>query len=309
MLKNQLNIVVLAKQVPDTKNITADAMKADGTVNRAALPAIFNPEDLNALEMAITTKERFGGIITVITMGPPRAVEILKESLYRGADKCILITDRRFAGADTLATSYVLAQAIHKIKSVDLIFCGRQAIDGDTAQIGPQVAEKINFNQITYVDEIQNINNQIITVKRTLGRNVETIATKLPLLMTVSSSANTPRSIGAKYYMKYKKTKLLKDIADEINLKYPDDYISSKKLEKAIQIEVNSLKKQGLFIETLSADDLNADPEQIGLTGSPTKVNKVKSVSLTVTEVKTIEPTISGVHDLINELITDGTFG
>lgn len=309
MLKNQLNIIVLAKQVPDTKNITAEAMKADGTVNRGALPAIFNPEDLNALEMAITTKERFGGIITVITMGPPRAVEILKESLYRGADKCILITDRRFAGADTLATSYVLAQAIHNIKSVDLIFCGRQAIDGDTAQIGPQVAEKISFNQITYVDEIQNINNQIITVKRTLGRNVETIATKLPLLITVSSSANIPRSIGAKYYMKYKKAKIVGEIKHNISSKHSQDPLPVDKLESEIQSKVAVLKKQGLYIETLSADDLNADPDQIGLTGSPTKVKAVKSVTLTATEVKTVEPTLNGIQELMHELIADNTFG
>lgn len=309
MPKNQLNIVVLVKQVPDTKNITADAMKADGTVNRGALPAIFNPEDLNALEMALDTKERFGGTITVITMGPPRAVEILKESLYRGADKCILITDRRFAGADTLATSYVLAQAIHNIKSVDLIFCGRQAIDGDTAQIGPQVAEKIGFNQITYVDNIVKIDNRAITVKRRLGRSTETIATNLPLLMTVPSSANSPRSVGAKYYMKFKKTKILSEITRDISSKYPKDQIPSDKLENEIQCKVTALKKQDLFIETWSADDLDADPEQIGLTGSPTKVKAVKSVTLTATEVKTVEPTLTGIRDLITELITDRTFG
>jgi electron transfer flavoprotein beta subunit len=309
MPKNQLNSVVLVKQVPDTKNITADAMKADGTVNRGALPAIFNPEDLNALEMALDTKERFGGTITVITMGPPRAVEILKESLYRGADKCILITDRRFAGADTLATSYVLAQAIHKINSADLIFCGRQAIDGDTAQIGPQVAEKIGFNQITYVDDIVKIENRAITVKRILGRNTETIATNLPLLMTVSSSANSPRSIGAKYYMKFKKAKIVSEIKQDISSNFPKDHFPSDKLKNEIKSTVAELKKQDLFIETWSADDLDADPEQIGLTGSPTKVKAVKSVTLTATEIKTVEPTLTGIQDLITELITDNTFG
>jgi electron transfer flavoprotein beta subunit len=309
MPKNQLNSVVLVKQVPDTKNITADTMKADGTVNRGALPAIFNPEDLNALEMALDTKERFGGTITVITMGPPRAAEILKESLYRGADKCILITDRRFAGADTLATSYVLAQAIHKINSADLIFCGRQAIDGDTAQIGPQVAEKIDFNQITYVNDIVKIKNRAITVKRILGRSTETIATNLPLLMTVSSSANSPRSIGAKYYMKFKKAKIVSEIKQDISSKFPKDHFPSDKLKNEIQSTVAELKKQDLFIETWSADDLDADPEQIGLTGSPTKVKAVKSVTLTATEIKTVEPTLTGVQDLITELITDNTFG
>ncbi len=309
MPKNQLNIVVLVKQVPDTKNITAEAMKADGTVNRGALPAIFNPEDLNALEMGLETKERFGGTVTVITMGPPRAVEILKDSLYRGADKCILITDRRFAGADTLATSYVLAQAIHKIKSVDLIYCGRQAIDGDTAQIGPQVAEKISFNQITYVDNVEEIANRTITVKRSLGRSTETIATKLPLLMTVASSANSPRSIGAKYYMKYKKAKIVGEIKHAISSKHSQDQPSPDNIESEIQNKIATLKKQGLFIETWSADDLDADPGQIGLIGSPTKVKAVKSVTLTATEVKTVEPTLNGIHELMHELIADNTFG
>lgn len=309
MPKDQLNIVVLTKQVPDTKNITADAMKADGTVNRGALPAIFNPEDLNALEMALDAKERFGGTITVITMGPPRAVEILKDSLYRGVDKCILITDRRFAGADTLATSYVLAQAIHKIKSVDLVFCGRQAIDGDTAQTGPQVAEKIGFNQITYVDNIVKIENRIITVKRILGRSTEIIATDLPLLMTVPSSANNPRSIGGKYYMKFKKAKILSEIKRDISSKYPKNTFPIDKLENEIQNKVAALQKQNLFIKTWSADDLDADPKQIGLTGSPTKVKAVKSVTLTTTEVKTVEPTHTGIQDLMHELIADNTFG
>jgi len=309
MPKNQLNIVVLVKQVPDTKNITAEAMKADGTVNRGALPAIFNPEDLNALEMGLETKELFGGTVTVITMGPPRAVEILRESLYRGADKCILITDRRFAGADTLATSYVLAQAIHKIKFVDLIYCGRQAIDGDTAQIGPQVAEKISFNQITYVDNVEEITNRTITVKRTLGRNTETIATKLPLLMTISSSANSPRSIGAKYYMKYKKAKVGGEIKHDISSKYSQDQSTPDNVESEIRNKIATLKKQGLFIETWSADDLDADPGQIGLIGSPTKVKAVKSVTLTATEVKTVEPTLNGIQELMHELIADNTFG
>ncbi|MFQ6610977.1 MAG: electron transfer flavoprotein subunit beta/FixA family protein, partial [Fidelibacterota bacterium] len=201
------HLVVLAKQVPDTHNITGEAMKSDGTVNRAALPAIFNPEDLNALEMALELKERYDATVTVITMGPPRAADILREALYRGADHTILITDRAFAGADTLATSYVLAKAIEKIGDVDLVLCGRQAIDGDTAQIGPQVAEKINYNQITYVEEIRELREKKITLCRSLGRVTETIETGLPLLVTVTSSANKPRTFGAKRMMKYKKAK------------------------------------------------------------------------------------------------------
>ena len=139
-----LKIVVLAKQVPDTRNVGKDAMTAEGTVNRAALPAIFNPEDLNALEQALRLKEQNpGSTVGILTMGPPRAGEIIRQGLYRGADTGWLLTDRLFAGADTLATSYALATAIKKIGDVDIVIGGRQAIDGDTAQVGPQVAQKL----------------------------------------------------------------------------------------------------------------------------------------------------------------------
>jgi len=148
-------IVVLAKQVPDTRNVGKDAMKADGTVNRGALPAIFNPEDLNALELALQVKDSFPNtVITLLTMGPVRASEILREGMYRGADAGVLLTDKAFAGSDTLATSYALSRAIRKIGDFDLIFAGRQAIDGDTAQVGPQVADKLGIPQITYTEEI-----------------------------------------------------------------------------------------------------------------------------------------------------------
>ena len=147
-----IDSVVLVKQVPDTHNITGDAMTKDGTMNRNALSAIFNPEDLNALEMALQIKERHGGTVTVITMGPPKAADILRESLWRGADRVVLLTDRRFAGADTLATSVALQKAIEKIGRYDLILAGRQAIDGDTAQVGPQTAEKLGIPQITYAE-------------------------------------------------------------------------------------------------------------------------------------------------------------
>ena len=138
-----LKIVVLAKQVPDTRNVGKDAMKADGTVNRAALPAIFNPEDLNALEQALRIKDKIEGTtVHILTMGPGRAAEIIREAMYRGADGGYLLSDRAFAGSDTLATSYALACALRNLQT-DLLICGRQAIDGDTAQVGPQVAEKL----------------------------------------------------------------------------------------------------------------------------------------------------------------------
>ena len=160
------NSIVMVKQVPDTANITGKVMKDDGTVNRAMLPAIFNHEDKEALELALQVKERYGGTVSVITMGPPRASDMLKECLYMGADKAYLISDRKFAGSDTLATSYVLSEAIKHIGEFDFVFAGRQAIDGDTAQVGPQTAEKLNLSQVTYVEEIEKVEKQSCANKK-----------------------------------------------------------------------------------------------------------------------------------------------
>jgi electron transfer flavoprotein beta subunit len=304
----KLNIVVLAKQVPDTHNITAQGMKEDGTVNRAALPAIFNPEDLNALEMALMVKEEYGATITVITMGPPRASQILREALYRGADRTILLTDRAFAGADTLATSYTLGLAIKKIGKVDMVVCGRQAIDGDTAQIGPEVAEKIGYNQITYVEQIQKIERNSITLFRNLGHTSETLRTKLPVLITVTAAANRPRSCGAKYMMRFKKARTCLEVADEIRdatggTTYADDYVQDQIKQKCAD-----LNKRGLLIETWTSTDLKVDASCVGLAGSPTKVKKIESIVLTARESRTIPPTDDGLKSLIRELIEEKTF-
>ncbi|MGB3841237.1 MAG: electron transfer flavoprotein subunit beta/FixA family protein, partial [Bacteroidales bacterium] len=180
-------IVVLAKQVPDTANVTQDAMKEDGTVNRAVLPVIFNPDDLHALEMALSVKDKIkGSEVILLTMGPVRATEIIREALFRGADRGYLLTDRRFAGSDTLATSYALSMAIKKLWPVDLVFTGRQAIDGDTAQVGPQTAEKLGLSQITYAEKLIDIDDSSITIKRRLGRGIEIIKAPLPCLITVN---------------------------------------------------------------------------------------------------------------------------
>ncbi len=304
----KLNIVVLAKQVPDTHNITAQAMKEDGTVNRAALPAIFNPEDLNALEMALTVKEEYGAAITVITMGPPRASQMLREALYRGANRTILLTDRAFAGADTLATSYTLGLAIKKIGEVDIVICGRQAIDGDTAQIGPQVAEKIGYNQITYVEQIRKIEKNSITLFRNLGRTSETIHTKLPVLITVTGTANRPRSFGAKYMMRFKKARTWLEVADEIRnatggTTYAEDYVQDQ-----INRKCADMKKRGLLIETWSSAELKVDASSVGFAGSPTKVKKIESIVLTAREIKSVPPTDDGIKSLIKELIEEKTF-
>ena len=168
------NIVVLAKQVPDTRNVGKDAMTPQGTVNRAALPAIFNPEDLNALELALRIKDAHPGTkIQIVTMGLPKAAEVIREGLFRGTDGGVLVTDRALAGADTLATSYVLAQTIRKMGHVDMVIGGRQAIDGDTAQVGPQVAQKLDIDQVTYVEQVEELDEKSVTVTRRIDGGVE----------------------------------------------------------------------------------------------------------------------------------------
>ena len=178
------NCVVCIKQVPDTGKVTGDAMKQDGTINRAALPAIFNPEDRNALEAALWVKETYGGTVTVITMGLPAATAILREALYCGADRAVLVTDRKAAGSDTLATSYILSQAVRKFNP-DLVFCGRQAIDGDTAQVGPQIGEKLDCAVVTYLEKLE-MDGEFAIATRDIGTGIETCRAKLPALFTVT---------------------------------------------------------------------------------------------------------------------------
>jgi len=284
-------MIVLAKQVPDTKNITGEAMKEDGTVNRGALPAIFNPEDRNALELALSLKERFGGHVTVVTMGPPAAADILRDALMRGADDAALISDRRFAGADTLATSYALSCAISRIGGYDLVLCGRQAIDGDTAQIGPQVAGKLGIPQVTYVEEVRNLSDDRLEVRRNIEGGYEIVQASLPALLTVVDTANEPRPAAAKLLMKYKKAKT----PGEVRKLHGDQ----------ADAEIERLKERGLLINEWTVDCISADPEQCGFAGSPTRVMKIESVVLTAGEHKQIQPTREGIDQLIDELIND----
>ncbi|OQA00444.1 MAG: Acryloyl-CoA reductase electron transfer subunit gamma [Planctomycetes bacterium ADurb.Bin412] len=284
--------VVLVKQVPDTKAVTGKAMNDDGTVNRAALPAIFNPEDLNALELALSIREKHGGTVTIMTMGLPSACEVLREGLYRGADRAILVTDRRCAASDTLATSYILSCAVRKLK-YDFVLCGRQAIDGDTAQVGPQLAEKLNIPQITYVEELIALQGREVTVRRNIGAGWEKIQGRLPILLTVMETANEPRPAGAKWLMKYKKAK------------------SPAELRKAGagEAEVKALQEKGLLIEEWNLDDVAADLQWCGRDGSPTKVHRIQSVVLTATEQKDIDPSEEGIRAMVHELIEDHTIG
>jgi electron transfer flavoprotein beta subunit len=298
------NCVVLIKQVPDTKRITGHAMNDDGTVNRSALPAIFNPEDLNALELAMQIKEDFGGKVTVITMGLPVAASILRDSLFRGADEAILLTDQKCAASDTLATSYIISCAVKKLDS-DIVLCGRQAIDGDTAQVGPQLAEKLGITQITYVEELIELNNKTITLRRNIGNGFQKVRTELPVLLTVTSEANEPRVAAAKKMMKYKNAFAPIEVGQRIKAQNPDaDEPTTKDL---IEHKCYTLDQKNLLINQWDLDFLNADLKWCGRSGSPTKVHRIQSVVLTAKESKDIEPNDQGISDMIHELIEDKT--
>ena len=285
-----LKIVVLAKQVPDTKNVGPEAMTAEGTVNRSALPAIFNPDDMNALEQALRLKEQNpGSTIAMVTMGLPKATEVLREGLYRGVDEVYLLTDRVLGGADTLATSYTLAQAIRKIGGYDIILCGRQAIDGDTAQVGPQVAEKLGLTQITYAEEILQCADGRITVRRHIDGGVETVEGPLPIVLPVNGSAAPCRSRNAKLVCKYKNAKIAAEMEDD-----KQDYYAQRPY---------------LTITSWGAADIDADPAQIGKAGSPTNVKAVKNIIFKAKESKQLTGSDADIEGLIVELLESNTIG
>ena len=288
-----LNIIVIAKQVPDTRNVGKDAMKEDGTINRAALPAIFNPEDLNALEQALQLKDANpGSTITMLTMGLPRSAEVIREGIFRGADGGIVLTDRALGGADTLATSYSLAQAVKKFGKYDIVICGRQAIDGDTAQVGPQIAEKLSVPQVTYAEEILGVENGKITVKRRLENGVETVKAPLPCVITVNGTAAECRPRNARRVMKYKRAVSPSEKA---------------KLSPEQQALVDA--RPDLNIQEWSAAFVDADPAQIGMAGSPTKVKAIENVVFTAKECLTIDNNNDQLEQLIKDLIANHTIG
>jgi electron transfer flavoprotein beta subunit len=292
----------LAKQVPDTHRITGQVMNDDGTVNRAALPAIFNPEDLNALEMALRIKDRFDGRVTVITMGLPGATRVLRDALYRGADEAILVTDQRAAASDTLATSYILSCAVKKL-DFDIVLCGRQAIDGDTAQVGPQLAEKLGITQITYVEAMEGIEDGKITARRNLGNGWQRVRAPLPVLLTVTGDAPEPRVAAARRMMKYKNARTQAEIEQSLHAANPttdDAAIRSMAKEQA-----DALARRGLLIQQWDLTYLASDLTWCGRNGSPTKVHRIQSVVLAAKESKDIAPTDEGVAVMIHELIQD----
>ena len=292
-MKKQLKIVVLAKQVPDTRNVGKDAMTPEGTVNRAALPAIFNPEDLNALEAALFLKdETEGSTVHILTMGPPRAADIIRDAIFRGADGGYLLTDRKFAGSDTLATSYALSCALRKIQP-DVIVAGRQAIDGDTAQVGPQVAEKLGLPQVTYAEEITEIKADSLVIKRRLNCGMETVETPVPVVVTVNASAPECRPRNAKRVMTCKFALAKSEIAAA-----PDSPAAKR-----------AAAKEYLQIVEWAAADVNPDPQQLGLAGSPTKVKKIENVVFQAKEAKKLTASDEDINSLMVELIASHTLG
>ncbi|WP_288540243.1 electron transfer flavoprotein subunit beta/FixA family protein [uncultured Alistipes sp.] len=292
-MKKPLKIVVLAKQVPDTRNVGKDAMTPEGTVNRAALPAIFNPEDLNALEAALRLKDAVeGSTVHILTMGPQRAADIIRDAMFRGADGGYLLSDRKFAGSDTLATSYALSCALRRI-APDLIVAGRQAIDGDTAQVGPQVAEKLGLPQVTYAEEVLEIREGSLVVKRRLEHGVETVECPLPAVVTVNASAAECRPRNAKRVMKYKYALAGSEIAAAAGSPAADRAAATPYLQ----------------IVEWAAADVDPDETQLGLQGSPTKVKKIENVVFAAKEAKRLTAADAEIESLMVELIASHTLG
>ncbi|SDZ18462.1 electron transfer flavoprotein beta subunit [Proteiniborus ethanoligenes] len=230
-----MRIIVCVKQVPDTNEVRIDPVK--GTLIREGVPSIINPDDKNALEEALKIKDTHDDVeVIVLSMGPPQAREALREAIAMGADEAILLSDRAFAGADTWATSITLASAIEKIGSYDIIFCGRQAIDGDTAQVGPQIGEHLGLPQITYVENLE-INGKSITAQRSLEDGYYVVKSDMPVLLTAIKELNNPR------------------------------YPSVKGIYK-------SYRDEEKLIKVWTVEDIDVDREQIGLKGSPTQVKR-----------------------------------
>jgi electron transfer flavoprotein beta subunit len=271
--------VVCVKQVPDTAHVSAEAMTPEGTVNRAALPTIFNPDDLYALEVALSVRDEHGGSVTVISMGPPKAPDVLREALYRGADRAILLTDKRAAASDTLATSYIISQAIRTLGKYDIVFCGRQAIDGDTAQVGPQTAEKLGIPQVTYLERIESALDGVARIRRSVGNGWEVVEVKLPVLVTVLDAADEPRPPAAKRATKYKRARTRLELAEEVRAGLP----KAGHDEQEVEIERRA--------EVL------------------TKVHRIQSIVLTKEGYSEIPPTEEGIRRLVHELIVDHTLG
>lgn len=282
-------------------------MRDDGTVNRAALPAIFNPEDLNALETALEVRDSYGGTVTAVTMGPPKAADILRACLFRGADRGVLVTDRRAAASDTLATSYILSRAVRTVGRFDFVFAGRQAIDGDTAQVGPQCAEKLGIPQVTYLEQMIHVRDGIARIRRNFGDGWEVVEAPVPLLVTVLGTANQPRPSAARRVMRYKRAQIEAEVAAEVKAELGSASDDERNAETARRVK--ELAASGLLIDQWSLDDIGADLSRCGLAGSPTKVYRVQSIVLTKEGYTEIPATEEGIRQMIHELVVDRTLG
>jgi len=228
-----MKIIVCVKQVPDAKDVRLDPVT--NTLAREGVQSIMNPYDQHALEEAVRLKEKHSGEVVVVTMGPPQAEEMLRQAISFGADRVVLVSDRSFAGADTWATSYTLEQAVKKIGNFDLILCGKQAIDGDTAQVGPGLATRLGIPYLTCIQKVREATETGLMVERMMDDGYDVVAVNYPALLTVVKDINEPRVPSLKGKMKAKKAEIIR----------------------------------------MSAEDIGADPACIGLPGSPTKVVKV----------------------------------
>jgi len=208
-----MNIIVCIKQVPDTAEVKINP--ETGTLIREGVPSIVNPFDMHAIEAGLRIKEKVGGKVTVLTMGPPQAETALKEAISMGADDALLLSDRAFAGSDTWATSYTLSRAIEKL-GADVIICGKQAIDGDTAQVGPEVAEFLNIPHISYIRKIEDVTNGSIRVQRLMDEGYDVVESTLPVLLTVVKELNEPRLPSLKGKMAAKKAEIKKWVSSDI---------------------------------------------------------------------------------------------
>lgn len=228
-----MNIIVCIKQVPETTEVKINP--ETNTLIRDGVKSIINPFDMYAIEEAVRLKEKFGGKITIITMGPPQAEAALREAISIGADEGVLVCDRAFAGSDTWATSFTLSESIKKLGQFDLIICGKQASDGDTAQVGPGISTHLDIPQVTYVKKIEEVKDNIMRVERLMEEGFEIIETPLPVLLTVVKEINEPRLPSIKGMMRAKQAK----------------------------------------ITHFTQKELSLDPQKIGLCGSPTQVVKI----------------------------------
>lgn len=300
------NCVVCVKQVPDTQKVTGEAMKPDGTVNRAALPAIFNPDDRNALEAALAVREAHGGTVTVVTMGLPSACNVLRAALMCGADRAYLLTDRQAAGSDTLATSYILSQAV-KSFNPDLVFCGRQAIDGDTAQTGPQIGEKLDCAVVTYLHRIE-MDGDFAVAERDIGTGVETCRAKLPALFTVTDKFGELRPVRVRLAMKCKNARCALEVQNEVRAALGADATPDAVAAEAAK-RVAALEAKGLLIGQLSCADVGCAADRCGFAGSPTSVAAIQSVVLTGGAYREYGVDEESIGQLVGSLIAEHTIG